>query len=245
MVAWLTSLFNKGGAKAPQQSVGRSTKQDFTSVMQTVVEETILATAYWLIRFVNKTLETRAIAQTQSPNKVEEKRDLENPSGKTKDDTSQNDKTKVDLEELLLKIVGVGTSIEQLHGRDQSMLTLESRIHEIETSLEQHKIEQTVNNIAKQFIADDLEPRFSRAEKLTEQVGDLLLGKIGFAVENTTRLENRISYLEQCLRKYSAIAKVLQQQDQTIKVLQYRLAQLESSQTEAARTFYKSPVEVR
>jgi hypothetical protein len=244
MVAWLTSLFNKGGAKAPQQPMGRSTKQDFTSVMQTVVEETILATAYWLIRFVNKTLETRAIAQSQPSPPVEEKREQESSGGKTKDDTSQNNKTKVDLEELLLKIVRVGSSIEQLHGRDQAMLTLESRIGALETSLNKENLEQTVNNIAKQFVADDLEPRFSSAEKLTEQVGDLLLEKVVSAVENTTRLENRVSYLEQWLSKYSAIAKVLQQQDQTIKVLQDRLARLESSRTENSRTFFKAPVEV-
>jgi hemoglobin-like flavoprotein len=125
------------------------------------------------------------------------------------------------------------------------MLTLESRICAIEMSLEKENLEQAVTHIAKQFIAEELEPQFSSAEKLTEQVGDLLLEKIGSAVENTTRLESRVSSLEQWLSKYGLIAKVLQQQEQTIKALQYRLSRLESSQTEDSRTFNKSPIEVR
>ncbi|MBW4542601.1 MAG: hypothetical protein KME43_26240 [Myxacorys chilensis ATA2-1-KO14] len=200
------NFFNREKPKDTQQGLDAPKKQEFTGVMQAVVEETIMATAYWLIRLVNSSLENKAA----SPAQVEEE---------------IIDKPMTAIEELVPKVIGL---IEQLHDRTQSMIALENRVCTVETSLKENATLEQSTQVSNELITS-LENRLIEVQELANDVKSLT-GEIEQSSQITTTLENRIARLEKLLSEYSVIPKLLKQNCQTIATFQQRLLLLEVSQ---------------
>lgn len=204
-MSWFTKLFNKEKSKDIQQRSDEFRKQDFTGVMQTVVEETILASAYWLIGLVNSSLENKAAAQTQ----VEE---------------TSTAKPNTTLEELVPKMV---TLIEQFSDRSQLVTALEDRIRAIEVLMRENQALEQSRQITAESLTD-LESRLSKIEAIAKDFESQEL--LAQPSQNTAMLETRIAHLEKLLSRYSIVPKLIEQDRQTIAALQYRLSILEVPQ---------------
>ncbi|MBW4420379.1 MAG: hypothetical protein KME13_14285 [Myxacorys californica WJT36-NPBG1] len=200
------NFFNRGKPKDTQQGSDAPKKQEFTGVMQAVVEETIMATAYWLIGLVNSSLENKAASSAQVEEQI-----IEKPMTAT--------------EELVPKVIGL---IEQLHDRTQSIITLENRLCTVETSLkEDAALGQSAQ--APNELISNLEKRFVEVKQLAKDL-EGLTEALQQSNQTTTALENRIAHLEKLLSEYSVVPKLLKQNCQTIATLQQRLLLLEVSQ---------------
>jgi tetrahydromethanopterin S-methyltransferase subunit G len=202
-MAWFTKFFNKEKFKDVQQRPSEPKRQDFTGVMQAVVEETIMASAHWLIGLVNTSLENKAASQVQDEEKVVVK-----PT--------------TGLEELVPKVVAL---IEQFNDRSQIITTLESRIHVTEMALrEKSALEQSEQVSVESFNAlasrlDTIEALVKDSE-VTQEASDR-------SNQNTAALEDRIAHLEKLLNRYSVVPKLIEQNRHAIVALQHHLTPTE------------------
>lgn len=202
-MTWFAKFFNKEKLNDAQQRPSEFKRQDFTGVMQAVVEETIMASAYWLIRLVNTSLENKATPQVQDEEKVAAKP----PTA---------------LEELVPKVIAL---IEQFNDRSQIITTLESRIHIAEKALKEHSaLEQSKQVSVESFAA--LASRLEEIEVLvkefeaTPEISDR-------SNQSVVALEARIAYLEKLLSRYSVVPKLTEQNCHAIAALQHRLTTIE------------------
>lgn len=202
-MAWFTKFLNKEKLNNTQQRPQEFKRQDFTGVMQAVVEETIMASAYWLIGLVNTRLENKAAAQVQDEGKVA----AQPPTA---------------LEELVPKVVAL---MEQFNDRTQIITTLESRLQTTETALRENSAREQSQQLSVEAIAA-LEDRLSAIEasvkefEATPEVSDP-------SSQSTAALEARIAHLEKLLSRYSVIPKLIEQNRHAINALQHCLTAID------------------
>ncbi|XHX81098.1 MAG: hypothetical protein RBJ76_14520 [Stenomitos frigidus ULC029] len=202
-MTWFAKFFNKEKLNDTQQSPKEFKRQDFTGVMQAVVEETIMTSAYWLIGLVNTRLEHKAMPLVQDEEKVAAK-----PT--------------TALEELVPKVV---TLIEQFNDRSQSITTLESRIHTAETALKEHSALKQAKQVSVESFAA-LTSRLSEIEVLVKEF-EATPETSDRSNQSTAALEARIVHLEKLLSRYSVVPKLLEQNRHAIATLQHRLTTME------------------
>lgn len=205
-MAWFTKFFNKEN-KPTQQRPSESKRQDFTGVMQAVVEETIMASAYWLIGLVNASLENKAVTEVQNEEKVAAK-----PT--------------TALEELVPKVVAL---LEQFNDRSQTITTLEARIHSAEMVLRENSALEQSKQLSVESIAV-LENRLSAIETLVKEF-EATQETSDRSNQSTTALEARIAHLEKLLSRYSVVPKLIEQNRHAIVALQHHLTTTKFSQT--------------
>lgn len=207
-MAWFTKFFGKENLRGNQHRSDPSNRQDFTGVMQAVVEETIMATAYWLIGLVNTSLENKAVAQTQAEEKT-----VAEPA--------------IAVEELVPKVV---TLIEQFSDRTSSVAALESRVFAVEALIKEGAASELQSKQMTGELLASLESRLVKLEKLTKDLENLQ--EMSHRSEQDLALETRIAHLEKLLSRYSIIPKLLDQNRQAIAILQNRFSLLEFPQGE-------------
>lgn len=200
---WIPKFLNKQTCKNPQQPEELK-KQDFTGVIQTVAEETILAMAYWLIGLVKQTMQNQATSQQAVEETI--------PSSTTA------------AEELLPK---VSTLIEQLYERSQAMIALENRLGAVENLLVEKTAPEPPVEASIQSVSN-LESRLASVESLLKTL-DAQTGKGEQIDQNLAMLESRMTNLEKLLSRYSVVPRVVDQNAQAIAALQQRITILESS----------------
>ncbi len=204
-MTWFTDFFNKEKLNDTQQRTREFKRQDFTGVMQAVVEETIMASAYWLIGLVNTSLANKATPQAPQ----DEEKAVAKPT--------------TALEELVPKVVAL---IEQFTDRNQIITTLESRIHTVETVLtENSALEQSKQVSAAESFAI-LTSRLSEIEVFVKEF-EATPEPSDRQNQNAEALEARIAYLEELLSRYSVVPKLIEQNRHAIAALQRRLTPIE------------------
>ncbi|MBD3885784.1 hypothetical protein IFO70_29150 [Phormidium tenue FACHB-886] len=245
-MGWLPSFFNRNKPQNSQQPLTDSVEKNPATVMEILVEETIMAVAQWLVTFVNRSMQSKQVAQTT------EEAPTVDPA--------------VLPEELLLKFSGL---VEQLYEREQGMMPLYNRISEIEASLKQNSSFEQHMQISSQNIAA-LEDRLLQMEnqigridiatietslqkiahleqhaeesvhstaalmhRLTdvEDIGkqfDSLIERIDEANQNIRTLEQRINHLEKLLARFSIVPKLVERNQQAIVSLQSRIEHLKT-----------------
>lgn len=256
-MGWLPTFLNKNKPQKLQQSLNNSEKGNSTTVMQILVEETIMAVAQWLITFVNQTMQPKQAAQI-------------------KEEASTVNST-VSLEELLLRF---GSLVEQLYEREQGITPLHNRISAIEASLkesssfEQHiqvssqaiaALEKRLMQIENQLMRIDMNSveislqktthLEQHAEEFTQSIVALMnrltdvegiIQRVDFLIEdndqtnqNIGALEQRINYIEKLLSRFSVIPKLVEGNQRAIVLLQERLNLLKNTPKNSLRVVSK------
>lgn len=215
-MGWLPSFFNKNKPQNLQQPLNDSEAQS-TTVMQILVEETVMAVAQWVITFVNRTIQTKQTTQVKE-------------EASTVDQVNQT----VPLEELLSKFGGL---VEQLYAREQGITPLHNRISEIEASLKQSSNFEQYIQTSSQAIAA-MEERFKQIEK---QFRHIDIVAIETSLQKTTDLEqyaeestqsiaaltNQLANVEEIGKRVDSLVEKLDQTNQNIETLEHRINHLE------------------
>lgn len=230
-MAWLSSFF-KQTKPQNQQPLNDSPAQNSTTVMQILAEEAIMAVAQWMITFVNRTLQAKPPASIEEPPQK---------APTTVDSTAP-------FEEVLSRF---GVLIEQLQNRDQGIVLLQTRLHQIEGSIQENdqlkqqlqtsnrsiaalqeklvqmecKLEQQTETFTRSIAA--LEEKLDRAESITQRVN--ALEQMNQTSQSVKLLENRMSQLEQLLARFNVIPKLVEGNYKAIAFLQIQLEALRTS----------------
>lgn len=241
-MGWLPGFLNRNKSQSP--STNTSEVANSTTVVQILVEETIMAVAQWLIAFVNRSFQHKQNAQNTQVH-----------------EESTASSQAAPLEELLSKF---GTLIEQLHERDQGVTPLQNRINEIEASLKQNDdlrhyiqalaaIEERLIQVERQiqkvdataietsiqksiYLEQYLEQRTEASNQaiagleqnlldLASRSGqiDILIKNLNQAYQTIEILESRISHLEKLIVRFSIVPKLVEGNYRAIVSLQDRL----------------------
>lgn len=161
MMGWLPKFFGKKTVQQFRQSTDSAPAP--TTMIQVVVEQTIMTAANWLIHFVNRSLESKgaAFAGQQPEPKAGEKHSEK--TGVTAVPSVES--TPATVESLTAKL---GTLLEQACDRTQATAvlaaSLEERLAAIEASLQQNQRQSQVPvaELAQAFV--HLENRFNQLE---------------------------------------------------------------------------------
>ena len=259
-MGWLPGFFGRKKTQnyqpPPNDSTAQnSASQNSTTMLELVVEETIMTAAKWLVTFVNRSLETKATAPIVEPEPAAN-------HAKSSYVETQDSET---IETLLSKF---GCLIEQSHDRTQLTIALEDRLSKVEASLKQsNHLEQQIQELNRSFAhlesrltnvekliqpntninqalthvgrnleqyiqisnqsIANLENRLTTVEDLVEQ-GDSSLTKITEIGQNLAILKNRVVHLEQLLARFSLIPKIVESNYQAIASLQQHLKSLDA-----------------
>ena len=224
-MGWLP--FNKKKSQ-DQSSSNQAELQTSTTVVQILVEETVMAVAQWLITFINRSIVNRPIQPSKSnqqPEPSEPKSEVPNPI--------------VPVEELLAKF---GVLVEQLSQREQGIAPLQNRIGELEKFLKQsgsfqHNVEQQMQ-ASNQNVAG-LADRLMQVEQQMQRVDAIesTLQKNCDLEEraeidrsnrlNITSLDERLTDLERGTQRMDSLGEELQQANETVRMLEARISHLE------------------
>lgn len=214
IMSWLPSFFKGNKSQNSQQSLNNLEEKNSTTVIQILVEETIMAAAQWLITFVNRTIQSKQVSQV-------------------KEQASTVAHT-VPLEELLSKF---GSLVEQLYEREQGITPLHNRISEIEAFLKQSgNFEQHMQTSSQHIAA--LEERLMQIENQIKRIDmsaiEAFLQKAPdleqYAEESTqsiAALVNRLADIEDIEKQVSSSTEKLDQTNQNIRTLEQRISHLE------------------
>ncbi|PSB15716.1 hypothetical protein C7B61_06160 [filamentous cyanobacterium CCP1] len=220
-MGWLSGFFNRNKSQNLQQPANHLDAKNSTTVMQVLVEETIMAVAQWLITFANRSFQLKQNAQDAKVEKA-----------------AENHQT-APLEELLSKF---GTLVERLYERDQEFSPLYHRLNEIEATLKQNRdLEQYVQSPNQEIIT--LEERLMQVENQIQGVNVVAIENSlqkGINLEQRAEefsqsiavLENRLAHLENISSQLDSLVEKLDQKNQHLQTLENRVQHLEKVLTQ-------------
>jgi hypothetical protein len=245
---WISGFFNSKKSQPCQQPINSPTDQSSDTIqnpntmLQVVVEETVMTVAKWLVTLINRSLEAKVVAPVapaaEAPTTVANvgQSNSEN-AGYTAASHTSND-SDVDqthtIEELLAKF---SCLIQQSHDRIQSTTTLENRIRAIENYLRRdYKLEQQVKELSESFV--NLENRLAQVESLVERVGGIstedflkmeqrLEQQIEIGTQPIGTFENRLSLIESSIESENLTLNQMVKVEQDVMALEKRIVSLE------------------
>lgn len=198
---WWLKFFNRDCNKENSKQSASSVLQgqNFTSVLHVVAEETIMATAQWLVSAVKQFLDRRTLPP-------------EPPIAPPTSEGTATTEPAIAIETLIPK---VATLIEQLYDRTQSLLSLEQRMQVMEQSLANSQAVAATKQDTAQF-----ETALQQVAQLSEQLQQ--------ESQTITLLHHRLTQLETVIEMYRSVPRLLEQQQRAIATLQARISELES-----------------
>lgn len=226
-MGWLPGFFDRKKTQNQQQPPTDSTTQNPaaqnpTTMLELVIEETIMTAAKWLVTFVNRSLEPKVVP-------IAEPQSTANPTNPGCTETPHSDT----IETLLSKF---GSLIEQSHDRTQQTNALEERLNQVEASLKQNnRLEQQVQELNRSLAS--LESRLINVEKLIQPIAQInqALTRTDQALEQhiqtsnqaITNLESRLTTAEDFVEQGHSLTTKITQTGQNLNILKDRVIHLE------------------
>lgn len=244
---WISGFFSPKKPQPCQQQDNSPTEQNSdttqnpNTMLQVVVEETVMAVAKWLVTLINRSLEVKAVAPVapvaETPTAVadvaQSNPDISYTAASNSSIDSDVYQTNT-VEELLAKF---SCLIQQSHDRIQSTTTLENRIRAIETFLRRdYKLEQQVKELSQSFA--NLENRLAQVEDLVERVDAVsteeflkmeqhLEQQIKTETQPIGTFERRLSLIESSIESESLTLSQIAKVEQDVMAIEKRIVSLE------------------
>jgi DNA repair exonuclease SbcCD ATPase subunit len=240
-MSWISGFFHKKNPQVcqpltPVEQNPNSTPNPNT-MLQVVVEETVMTAAKWLISFINRSLEVKPVSPV-APVVETQTADAKANSASSVDtsDTvcnSSNSYQTNSIEEVLNKFACL---LEKSHNHIQVTTTLENRIRAIENLLKRNShLEQQFKTLTQSLIS--LEQRLAQLEDSVGQVDIAAIQKFSEVeqhlenIEAATRLtanfEARLLNLENFVVNENSARDQIVKVDQNLNVLEKRVDSLE------------------
>jgi ATP-dependent Lon protease len=244
---WISGFFNPKKSEPCQQQVNSPVDQNSNAtqnpntMLQVVVEETVMAVAKWLVTLINRSLEAKVVAPVapvaETSTTVGDVAQSNPDTGYTaaSNSSSDSDVYQTDtVEELLAKF---SCLIQQSHDRIQSTTTLENRIRAIESFLKRdYSLEQQVKELSQSIV--NLENRLAQVETLVERVDAIstedffkieqhLEQKIKAETQPISTFERRLSLIESSIESESLTLNQTIKVEQDVVALEKRIVSLE------------------
>ncbi|MBD1868797.1 hypothetical protein H6F95_16065 [Cyanobacteria bacterium FACHB-471] len=244
---WISGFLNPKKSQPCQPPINSpadqssDTVQNPNTMLQVVVEETVMAVAKWLVTLVNRSLEAKAVAPvapvaeapTTAATVAQSNSDASYTAASNPSSDSDVDQTRT-VEELLVKF---SCLIQQSHDRIQSTTTLENRIRAIETYLRRdYKLEQQVKELSESFA--NLENRLAQVESFVERVDGIsteeflkMEQRLEQQIETGTQpigtFENRLSLIESSIESENLTLNQMVKVEQDVMAIEKRIVSLE------------------
>lgn len=228
-MGWLPFFSNKKSqVQSPSNYAETQNSTNSTTVVQILVEETIMAVAQWLITFVNRSIVKQSVQSSQT-----------NPQADKSEPSQAGASNPLPpLEELLSKF---GTLVEQLSQREQEITPLHNRISELETTLKQScNFEYSFEKKMQTFyeLISALENRLMQVEQQIQRLDmdtieaslqqhNSLAAQAELFSPMLAALDDRLTRLENVNWQEEAVVEGLDQANQATRLLEARIDHLE------------------